>query len=293
MKHFVSELMEKMNFPLESKNFLLDLLCTVNNNCQKEFEGIIKYTYETIHVMDYAKAEKELTAISEKIGIHKYSMILLYFLACSSILKERYNKAGIDEKIFWNTVYDLKYKLIECQNVYGIHGTFVGDWFPGFFNMTRFGLGNFQYDDTVFMREDTIINGKVIKKGDPILGLHIPSSGPLTKEAREDSYRKAYNFFGHKFDEEIVIQCNSWLLFPDNRKFFPKHSNILDFMDDFNIIDFNTEDHFSNAWRIFGKHHQKPINELPLDTSLQRSFVEWIKAGNKTGTGYGIKFYKP
>ena len=45
--------------------------------------------------------------------------------------------------------------------------------------------------------------------------------------------------------------CHSWLLYPDNEKFYPKGSNIIDFMHDFEIIHSVDEDKFSGSMESF------------------------------------------
>ena len=47
-------------------------------------------------------------------------------------------------------------------------------------------------------------------------------------------------------------------------------------------------DEFDNAWRIYGADGNKPADELPRNTSIQRAYADWLKKGNKAGWGYGI-----
>ena len=52
------------------------------------------------------------------------------------------------------------------------------------------------------------------------------------------------------------------------------------------------EDFFKWSWRLFDTF-EKDIDKLPQETSLQRSYLSYIKAGGKSGRGYGIFKYPP
>ncbi len=211
---------------------------------------------------------------------------MLFFVLISRHLKERYKKAGIDEAIWYRSVLDLKAKLIECKNVRNIWGSFVADWFCGFFNLTRFALGRLQYE---------IINIPEIKReenklytGKKSINIHIPGIGPLLPEDVEESLKMATEFYADEFEgDEVLFHCGSWLLFPEHREFLPEHSRILQFMDFFTIIDSGYHDDGNDLWRIFNTD-QKDVDKFPADTSLQRAYIAWLKAGNKPGWGRGI-----
>ncbi|NMA94408.1 MAG: DUF5596 domain-containing protein [Clostridiales bacterium] len=294
LREYLKDFMLKLDFPDEARRIFLEADNSLNLNpiYMDEMKDIIDEFYfrsghENIeHIID------RLTCLSEKANIHVYTMYLLFYIYSSHILLQNYEEAGIPTKIFWDSMADLKYKLWECHDVHGVWGTFVERWFVGFFVMTRFALGRLQYERIPFAYERYERAGNVIKKGDIVYNIHIPSSGPLTLGARMDSYKKAYDFFKDELDRKpMPIVCNSWLLYPDNEKFYKKGSNIIDFMHDFEIIDTRDQEGFPDAWRIFGKHHERPISQWPTDTSLQRSYVKWLKAGNKVGTGYGILLF--
>jgi len=159
--------------------------------------------------------------------------------------------------------------------------------------MDAFVLGRLSYELSE-LPLDYHKNGYIYPKGEKIFSLHIPSSkpfGPLNKDARLASYKKAYNFFSDKLNgKPMVIYCSSWLLYLPNKLFYPKKSNILDFMNDFDIV-YSENTEFYDKWRVFGKDYTKPLNELPCETSLQNAFVDWLKAGNQVGCGSGILLF--
>lgn len=233
---------------------------------------------------------KKLSSIAEEYGENEYTMHFVFLMCCSELLLKRYRKNNISDEIYWDTVSDLRYKLKECMDCEEVAGTFVAGWYDGFFNLTRFGLGRFQYQYDVFDFDYTTKSGVKIKKGTKCVAFHIPSSGvPLTDEVRFDSYKRAYKFFKNRLcDGNLILVCDSWLLYKKHYKFLPKNSNILRFMDDFDIFKNHESDSFHNGWRVFGKYSDNPISELPEDTSLQRAYKTWLLNGNKAGGGSGV-----
>ena len=231
-----------------------------------------------------------ISAFSKELEISEYTLYFVFLINCTDILLANYRREHIDEQIFWDTMDDFRCKLIECYEVMGVWGTFVPGWFAGFLNMKRFALGRFQYEEMVYEGKTYKKNGIVLNKGDKVYNFHIPSSGKgFDKSSRIISYRKAYEFFGFKEKGGILILvCNSWLLYKELQNILPENSNILDFMHDFDIVQSTEKDNFDDSWRIFGKHHKKPLEQLPIDTSLRKAVVAHLSAGGKMGMGFGI-----
>lgn len=235
---------------------------------------------------------KKVDALAERKNVNPYTLEMVFLLSCTPILKKRYKRKGIDEQIFWDTMDDLRCKLLECMRVKGVPGTFVAGWYNGFFDMSRFALGRFQFEHSRYRDKKpyTLSCGVTVKKGDRTIGFHIPSSGvSLTEEVRLDSYKKAFEFFKKEFHGgPVIFSCGSWLLYPRHREFLPEGSHILEFMDDFEIPFSAEQDKFHDAWRVFGADADLPPEQLPRDTALQRAFADWLMAGNKTGDGWGL-----
>ena len=45
---------------------------------------------------------------------------------------------------------------------------------------------------------------------------------------------------------------------------------------------------FHDAWRIFGYESDLPFDQLPRDTTLRKAYADWLSAGNKGGSGFGL-----
>ena len=233
--------------------------------------------------------------LSDLIGENKYTVNFVLLLNCTKPLLAKYKKENIDEEIYWRSILDLKSKMIECKENYDVWGTFVEGWFRGFYTLNRFALGRLQFENSDFCCDMYVKNGVELYDSDFVVGMHIPSNqGPLTYEARLDSYRRAYNFFKDKFKNPRygIFCCHSWLLYPDNQNILPEKSNISDFLRDFEPLEVTWTYDFGDQWRIFGvKNDRKPVDELPQNTSMQRAYVEWFKKGKKPGHAYGIIVY--
>jgi len=229
-----------------------------------------------------------LNEVAKDSDANKYSVHLLYYVCLSKQLRKMYEEKNIPCNIFYDSMTDLRCKLFECHKVHGVWGSFVAFWFPRFFDLTRFALGSLQFETIQFDREYEK-NGYTVHKGDTVLNMHIPSSGPLKHELCIDSYRRAREFYKDIFGEKpTVFVCNSWLLFPKHKEILPSDSNIRKFMDDFDIISSNDNNNYGDLWRIFGKFYNGNPEELPEDTQLQRIYKDFIKKGNTVGTGFGI-----
>lgn len=219
-----------------------------------------------------------------ELGVNRRTLELYILLKCWEIVKVRYDEQGISEEIFMRTFHDMYCKWKECLDVYGVDGIFVGFWYDGFFDLTRFALGRLQYELIPYEEETPyVLNGKEIKKGDLVINMHIPSEGPLTEDSIEDSLRQARDFFPG-YD---VFVMDSWLLDPDLMKCLPD-GNIRKFTSRFDIVRVEKKDKFEDGWRVFGKEWEKAPEDLPARTRLQKPIAEYLKNGGKLGEGFGI-----
>lgn len=217
---------------------------------------------------------------------------LMFILSCTGPLWERYQQAGISETVYLDSMADILCKVRECEHVHSCFGTFVVEWFNGFFRMTRFALGRLQYDVLIHSGEALQIDGFTVREGDFFLNCHIPSRGPLRREDCLQSYKLAYDFFRDRLSGGILpIHCSSWLLYPPYRAVFGEGSNILEFVKDFHLYQVRESDKFADAWRVFSRDYTGNTDLLPTDTRLQRSFVRYIRSGGSFGGGRGVLLF--
>lgn len=218
--------------------------------------------------------------LAERLACHLYTVDLLLPVACAPRLREIYREKGYTEEMFLGVLSDLRCKLIECQQVFGMVGTFVFPWFFRFFDCTRFALGRLQYEPVAC----PFSYGEQIREGDPVLKCHIPSSGTLSPQSVDDSLAQARAFFG---DSYRGIVCHSWMLYPPHRALFSEGSNLMRFYDRFEIVSEESCEIPTDAWRVFHVI-EKDLSKLPRETSLQRNLFQYLSEGKKMGIGWGV-----
>lgn len=230
----------------------------------------------------------------EKSGLEGVCANMVYILECTGYAYEDYMNKGISEDVFYNTMCDITYKVRECKALHGVYGIFVPEWFKGFLEVRRFGLGRLQYDLWEH-REDTVdINGFVVEKGFKTLACHIPSSGPLTHEAVVDSFKKAYEFFAdRRKDGILLIECFSWLFFPNYIDIFKENAkNTYSFRQNFEFYDTYYHEKFFDCWRVFNVDiNDCDIDNLPENTRLQKAFKNYLKENNEFGGARGCVLF--
>jgi len=230
------------------------------------------------------------TALPE---LDEYASRLVGWINCVPFLYETYKQIGISEELFFDTMKDFSYKLQECKTLHNAFGLFV-DWFFIIFELKAIALGRLEFEVKPFGREEYSCGGYTLKKGEYTYSCHIPSSGKLTVDMCMDSFHRAYEFFKPQLKGDVIpIVSYTWLFYkPYLEKVFAEGSNLKKFADLFDIIgNFSSEDNFKDCWRIFNKKYDGTTENLPADTSLRRSFINYINNGGDFGVGYGILFY--
>ena len=235
-------------------------------------------------------AFKEATAeITETIEIHPYTLNLLLCISCIEPIRKAYSAAGLEKK-FDGELERLRTNLYKCKADFNVWGVKNGFWQWMFHELNCITLGRLEYEP--FHHFSNIPYGE-IKKGDPVILIHIPGGTPLEMDEVEESLGRAYDYFKERFDgESVPFITHSWLIYPPFLDgVFKEGGNVQKFARLFDIIDQNTAD-FQNFSNVFGCDYPgEDLSSVPQETSLQRSMLEYINRGNVMGEGYGIFFY--
>ena len=288
---FIHDFMKRYNYPAEAEALFTKILNRLDNDAELagRFDAI-RESYMTGAPFD-DEMQNQLHLLGASFAASPYTIDFVFWLSMTEDLKARYAARGIDEKVYWQSMDDLRCKLLECIECKGVPGTFT-TWADGFFRMQRFAYGRFQYEVATFNWQYGVVmhSGYLVHPGDTYINFHIPSSGvPLTDEVRLASYRDAYKHYVDLFPEgRVLFGCNSWLLYPRHREFLPEEMNIRSFIEDFELIAWKESEKFDNAWRVFGKAAELPPQELPRDTKLRRAYADWLSSGRKAGFGFGL-----
>ena len=211
-----------------------------------------------------------------------YRQRFLYYycrLACETF--EKYQKAGIGEKVFFDTFSDFTIWCRVCFRRYGEYGLQEYEWLWRHVEMTIFRLGRLQFEKTP---SPWAVQTKDKKReiGEPIISIHIPEGEPLDGKLFRESITLGQKFWG----KDLPFVCHSWLLFPDLKNLLDENSNIIRFQEMFDIqsVDFEFRE---GEERIFGKVLENP-QMYPEKTSLQREARKWLIQGNRLGSGLGV-----
>lgn len=284
----IDNVMQRIAFSNEAREELLSVFDKFAD--KEEFTEIIGENNFSIPE-EFLKGLEEIAKLGESIGIHEYTSKMLILLCKTEPLRQLYKSNGIDEKIFWDSMCDLQFKLEECRLIKGITGTFVAAWFFGFYNLTRFHLCRLQFEICETPKEYNL-NGKVIEKGTKFINVHIPRTGTkLDYDLVRKSYDLAVEMFGSEFEgKPIYFACHSWMLYPWNIEVLKPDSNMAKFYNDFTIIESEDRD-YSDIWRLFDCEYTGNPEDLPEDTSLRRAYKKRFKEGGAWGCGQGFFEY--
>ena len=294
IKENVKFLMDKLDFPTEAQEVLLGALDTIGAD-KVAFLWLTRLMDEHNQNINcnYDRMLADFVALCNTFGIHEYTAGMLLYLCLGEKLRERYLEKGIDESIYYKSMYDLRYKLEECRLVYGIVGTFVAFWYPHFFKMDLFAFKRLQFEIITFSKEYKI-GDTVIPAGSKALNMHIPRTG--TKLDREDvleSYREAAEFFADQFtDQPMIFTCASWMLDPFHETVLPPTSNLVLFYRDFATIETGVYKDYKGLWRVFDRYFDNNPDEMPADTTLRRAYIERVKRGEPTCWTRGVFFWE-
>lgn len=296
------------SFPENAKNSILEFnrIFSRNEECRVMLENWVSRYEKDLHI-DFKSANAEIKSVAEKNGLDFRQAHLLLYLCFASVLPRHYEKAGLPQEVCEASLMDLRYKAVECHEVYGVWGTFVADWFGRFFDLTRFKLGRLEFEtldepnvlSKFFSQGEFGLQSATNSQGEfglqaaaarrLVLNVHIPSAGKLLHEDCVSSYNAARDFYRKYFAAgEIDFHCYSWLLFPRIKEFLPPSSNILQFAADWQIYETVSDTHGEDLWRIFGQ----PVEvgnyaDLPENNTLRKNCKRWLLKGNTLGCGRG------
>lgn len=284
-KEFLMAFMKNTSFPEQAVQYLTQAMEQVP---EEGLDEIVSFYCANDY--SWKMTRPYMIALAEQCGLSPYTVKLFVLMETAGRVRPQLEQKGISGQLYWDTFEDLRYKLQECYAVYGVWGTFVGFWYDRFFRGDLVKLGRLEYENSPYPLEEPYVWGdRVVKKGDTVRELHIPSSGEsFDLESRLDSYRKAKNFFG---DEPLFCFCDSWLLYPVYRELFAEGSNTRSFMGDFHIVEQAEQESFQDAWRIFGADAGKAPADLPEKTSMQRAFKQHLLKGGSVGCGVGVLIF--
>ena len=200
-----------------------------------------------------------------------------------------YKSKNIPHDIFIATMSDLSVWINRHYNWFGEWGFSQYGWLKNHLRGELFKLGRLQFEFSE-VRDDSTPDYIGLKKGDPILSVHIPRGGRMDEAACIDSFNQAEKFFLEYFDYKFkAFGCFTWLFDPNFKNLLPPESNILKFQQLFNIFKYSGED-YGGLDYIFVNINKDNIKDAPTDTSFRKAIVEHILSGGimQSGSGYRV-----
>ena len=293
MRNYFIDFLDRFSYPEESRPVLTDALDKIydNENTSQEFQALLSI-YDQDMNYNHGEMKLQMHEIAQKAGIHEYTGNLVWLICLSKRLKEYYTEAGLSEDIWFNSMCDLRYKLVECKEVYNIWGTFVPDWFGRFYKLDRFAFGKLQFEP-IYLKTNYKKGDIVLDENSTVINVHIPRTGTkLDRESMKASYAAAAEFYKEKFnDTSVIFACHSWLLFPKNKELLSETSNLYAFISDYDVFESGEYEDYKEVWRLFDTNYDGNVEHLPQNTSFRRGYADWIRNNVKIGWGYGVYVY--
>ena len=297
MKKYLEKYLDEFEYPEESKPYILAGYDYFRS--QKDLSDYLDIAFESYVKGEYVWEErlKELEELTKEREVHSFTLNLVFFLCMSKHARVLYEQKGYPYELFKANFKDFNYKLIETKNRYNVWGSSCYlAWYILFFTLERFALGRLQFEIRPFRgKEPYTAHGITLNPEEPCVNMHIPSSGPLTPESVEDSFKQAYYFFKDRFPTEYVpLMCHSWLLFPEHLNMLDEKSNIVQFMKRFDLLYTTDFENYEVPFSIlFNRSFNGDLSSYEVTNSLQRGYIELVKQNKPCGTTCGVTLYKP
>jgi hypothetical protein len=202
---------------------------------------------------------------------------------------------GIPEEVASASLEDLGRNVAIHRRIHGATGLDVPHWESLPYRGILYALGRLQFNAyrlgaPLFREEDPGLREPVgFRVGDPVLGAHIPETGPMTPEGCRKSLSWAHRFFDRHFPEpdRRLIVCTSWLLDEQLAELLPESSNIVQFQRLFHLVPGQRNGDDDIFMYVFQRINPD-LSDLPQRTTLQRAVVRHLREGGhfRLGTGW-------
>ena len=250
--------------------------------------GLCDDLIEKLKTLDGKKAEKLADICLQKgfniLEKHNHITRLAVILTLAVRVKDEYEKAGISEEIYYDTMSDIK---IWCMSN-GNKGLKNYRWLKNHVSFELFRIGRLQFQLYESNNKTLLYSKLPFSYGDKLIYIHIPEGEKLEKSKCLESLEKADEFFRTYFTDYCYKYyfCESWLLFEGNRNFMAKDSNIVAFMSLFKLC-YSVGIDVQAIERIYGKREIFKSRYAEA-TDLQKRAKQYMLQGKKLGIGIGV-----
>jgi len=132
---------------------------------------------------------------------------------------------------------------------------------------------------------------EVLRRGDPVLNVHIPAQEPLTPEVCEAAYAMAREFFPRYFPDFPFkgFLCYSWMMEKRLRPLMGRDTNVTRFADKYTAFPIRSNGKGVYTF-LFHAPADCPVEDLPEDNSMQRAVKAHLLSGGYYYDKGGIFF---
>lgn len=222
-------------------------------------------------------------------GRYFYAFVYVAMLPHTRALHRR---RGISEAITKATLADVGRHFLIHRDQHGAHGLSSADWLMVHARGLLYQLSRLQFErgrlgSSTSRRIQAA--GFPYEKGEPVISIHIPGHmGPLPPEACDAAFAEARSFFRRHFPDEAprLALCHSWLLDEQLGGYLLETSNIIQFQRRFREAYRPAANNRPTLEFVF-RTPDRPLDELPQRTTLERAVVQHIRDGRQWHGGVG------
>ena len=260
----------------------MEQLCRIINMPEEVTRQLteLQATLEEYPCLDLLMEEEHwgegLAQLKEALGEDPGGMKrLCCMLRCAIKARSVYQRLGIPEEIYTDTMAAFSRFVREYRESYGSYGFNRGSWTSRQVSAKLFRIGQLEYELTTL-------------DGVPAVSLHIPTDADLRPEVLLPSLKEGLSQLYRLFPEyrDKTVYCHTWLLSPLLKDILPEGSNILRFQELFDITPDTVPGNDVLLW-VF-KNPRLPKEDYPENTSLQRRLKRFFLEGGQFLEGKGI-----
>ena len=292
-------LLDHLGLDAEDREAVVNALPTLTN--EPELWWLLERAYHSL-LVEIGRNDAiygRSPMLPDRLGVQGRCFWVFVFLAVVPDIRRWHLERGVPDDVSWETLADLGRHMWLYRRRTGSAGLDTPWWIGLHFRGALFALGRLQFNPyqlrtgpagPLFWYDASAVEalGDEFRPGAPVLGAHIPESGPLDPRSVDESLRMAGGFFDTHFPERAsrIVTCTSWLLDDQLLNYLPESSNIVQFQRRFTLLPGALDSDNSTLQFVLGR---VPIalSELQPRTTLERALVKHIAEGghwrNRTG----------
>lgn len=268
-------LLERINMPRRTADEILALSLDYD-----AMEASVRKLYQPATWTEGLNELKAALAPDER-GVKMLTLMLHY----ADLAWADYAKRGISEQIYVDTMKIFSRFVREHKASYGYEGFDREFWTTRHLCLRLFRIGSLEYE-------------RWEKDGQPRLSVHIPSDADMTLPSLRASFEQMRDFMCRYFPEyaDTERECDSWMLSPCLKELLPPSSHVLGFQRSFTLTDYDPDapDYLEWVFKLRPAQQERTrLEDLPENTSLQRSMKRYVLGGGKVGVVVGTLADEP